>query len=73
MGRHATQTPNRLVPSPRARRWLYGVLAAAAPLGVSYDLVTGQQAGLWLSLGAAVLGVVAIANTPSEKEDRNDG
>lgn len=70
MGRHATTTPNSLIPSPRARRWLYGVLLAAQPIAVSYDLMSGQQAALWVSLGGAVLGLgLAAANTPKGGED----
>lgn len=63
----ATQTPNRWITSPGVRLWLYGVLVALAALGVGYGIVTIEQGGLWLALGAAVLGVgnlLAAKNTP---------
>lgn len=65
----ATLTPNRWIPSPDARRWLYGVLVALAGVGVGYGIITAEQGGLWLSLGAAALGVgplVAGRNVPSD-------
>lgn len=65
----ATLTPNRWIPSPDARRWLYGVLVTLAGVGVGYGIITAEQGGLWLSLGAAVLGVgplVAGRNVPRD-------
>ena len=64
-----TRTPNRWVPSPEARLWLYGILVALAALAVAYGVVTVEQGGLWLSLGAALLGVgnlIAARNVPRE-------
>ena len=63
----ATITPNRWVPSPAVRLWLYGILVALAALGVGYGILTVEQGGLWLALGAAVLGVgnlIAARNVP---------
>lgn len=63
----ATETPNRWVPSPEVRRWLYGILIALAALGVGYGILTAEQSGLWLALASAVLGVgnvVAAGNVP---------
>lgn len=63
----ATQTPNRWVPSPAVRLWLYGILVAGAALAVGYGLLTVEQGGLWLALGAAVLGggnLIAARNVP---------
>lgn len=63
----ATATPNRWIPSPAARQWLYGVLAALAPVGVAYGAITAEQGGLWLAVASAVLGVsnlLAAKNTP---------
>lgn len=63
----ATATPNRWIPSPEARLWLYGVLVALAALGAGYGIITAEQGGLWLALGAAVLGVgnlLAARNVP---------
>ena len=65
----ATQTPNRWVPSPEVRLWMYGILVALAALAVAYGLVTVEQGGLWLALAAAVLGVgnlIAARNVPRD-------
>ncbi|MDF2826859.1 MAG: hypothetical protein K0R01_142 [Mycobacterium sp.] len=65
----ATTTPNAWIPSPAARLWFYGVLVALAALGVGYGIVTIEQGGLWLALGAAVLGAgpaVAARNVPRD-------
>ena len=62
-----TTTPNRWVPSPAVRLWLYGILTALAALGVGYGIVTAEQSGLWLALGSALLGagnLIAAGNTP---------
>lgn len=63
----ATETPNRWIPSPEARIWLYGILAAACALAIAYGLLTIEQGGLWLALFAAVLGggnLVSARNVP---------
>lgn len=63
----ATTTPNRWIADPAVRLWLYGILAAAAPIGVAYGLITVEQGGLWLALASALLGVgnlLAARNTP---------
>lgn len=65
----ATETPNAWIPSPAVRLWFYGVLVALAALAVAYGLVTVEQGGLWLALGAAVLGagpLVAARNVPRD-------
>ena len=63
----ATTTPNKWIPSPELRGWLYSILAALAAVGVGYGVITAEQGGLWLALGAAVLGVgnlIAARNVP---------
>jgi predicted outer membrane lipoprotein len=58
------------IPSAKVRAWLYGVTLAASPLAVAYGVVTESQAGLWVALGGAVLGVtnaLALANTGERK------
>lgn len=63
----ATRTPNRWVPSPEVRKWLYGILVALAALGVGYGILTAEQSGLWLALASAILGlgnVIAAGNVP---------
>lgn len=62
------QTPNRLVPRPELRKWIYRILAAAGPIVVFYGLATAEEVALWLGLGATILGtpgvLLADANTP---------
>ena len=63
----ATVTPNRWIPSPAARQWLYGVLVTLAPVGVTYGLVTAEEGGMWLAVASAVLGLgnlLAVRNVP---------
>ena len=43
------------------RRWIYSVSIAAVALLVAYGLVRAEQAPLWLSLAAAVLGLAGPA------------
>ncbi|HEY9438274.1 MAG TPA: hypothetical protein VIS29_06425 [Streptomyces sp.] len=64
---HATETPNKWVPSPAVRTYIYGILVVLAAIAVAYGFITAEQGGLWLSLGAAVLGLgnlLAARNTP---------
>lgn len=71
MNTHRTPGPTAcgaLVPA-RARRWLYGIAAAAAPLTVAYGYVTDSQAVLWLNLAGAALFTMAIGNTPTRPGD----
>lgn len=63
----ATETPNKWIPDPAARAWLYGILVALASVGIGYGAITAEQGGLWISLGSALLGVgplVAARNVP---------
>ncbi len=63
----ATQTPNKWVPSPSARLWLYGIAVAVAALLIGYGILTVEQGGLWLALFGAILGTgnaVAARNVP---------
>ena len=63
-----TETPNKWIPSPQVRKWLYGIVAAAGALGVIYGLVTPDQTDAWLNLAANILAIggsgLALANTP---------
>lgn len=65
-----TLTPNRFIPSPKVRAWLYSIAAAGAPLLIGYGFLTVEQGGLWLGLAGAVLGVsgnlLAAGNVPSD-------
>lgn len=63
----ATQTPNKWVPSPAVRLWLYGIAVALAALLIGYGILTVEQGGLWLALFGAILGTgnaVAARNVP---------
>lgn len=63
------EPPARFIPSPAVRGYLYGVMVAAAGLAVIYGIVTVEQAGGWLVLFGALLGVsnaLALANTPKK-------
>lgn len=54
------------------RRYAYGIAIAAAPILVGANLLTGDQADLWLNLVAAVLllgsSTLAVANVGKEPE-----
>ena len=59
------------IKDPKVRAYLYGVMVAAAALAIIYGIVNVQQAGGWLVLFGALLGVsngLALTNTP-KKED----
>lgn len=66
----ATATPNRWVPRPELRAWLYRILAAAGPVVVFYGLATSEEVALWIGLGGTILatpaGALASANTPKD-------
>lgn len=65
---YAAATPNRWVPSPAVRTWLYGIIAAVVPLLVVLGILTPDVGGHVLSIAAAVLAtggaVLAAKNTP---------
>jgi hypothetical protein len=62
------QTPNRWIPDPAVRRWLYGVVVAMIPVLVLFGLISPESVQLWLNLAAAILGLgttaLATVNTP---------
>lgn len=56
----------------KTRQWIYGIMICAAPVVVGYGFATVEQAGLWVALGGAILGLtngLAIANTPDGKHE----
>lgn len=62
----ATVTPNRWVPRPEFRAWLYNIAIATVALLVAIGVVTSPELGdLILALVGAVL-AVARANVPRE-------
>ncbi len=65
----AQRTPNRWVPSPEVRLWMYGVAVAVAALLIGYGILTIEQGGLWLAVIGAILGTgnaVAARNVPRD-------
>lgn len=51
------------------RKYAYGVMVAIAPVAVAYGIVTDAEAGLWVSLIGATLGLtngLALVNTPTK-------
>lgn len=63
----------RVVRSPKARLYVYGVLGAAAPLLVAYGIVADTEIALWLSLAGTILATgglgLASANVPTASDD----
>lgn len=64
----ATATPNRWIPSPAVRLWLFRSIAAAGPIVAFYGIMSAEEVALWLGLGATILGTpaasLAAANVP---------
>ena len=50
----------RLMSRP-VRKYLYAVTIALVSVLVAYDVISGESAPLWLTLAAAVLGILAPA------------
>ena len=56
-----------LIPNPKVRAWIYGILVAAGPLAVIYGLVSAEEVALWLGVAAGALGNgLALLNTPTK-------
>ena len=56
-----------MITNERTRAYIYRVLLAVQPIVVAYSVATDEQAALWLSLIAAVLGTgLASANTSTK-------
>ena len=69
MAEHAAETPNRFIPSPKARAYIYSVLVAAGPVVLFYGLLSAEEVAVWLGLGGTILspaGILARANTPTK-------
>lgn len=64
----ATITPNRWVPSPAVRAWLYGIVAAVVPLLVLLGVFSSEIGAHVLNVAAAFLAIGGLAlaarNTP---------
>lgn len=72
MNTHRGPSRGPAVPAP-ARRWLYGIAAAVAPLATIYGLVTEHEAVLWLNLAGALLFTMAVGNTPARPDEQPGG
>ena len=67
MGRYEAVAKERDVLSPRTRAYIYRVATAAGAVAVLYGFLSGEELGVWLSLGGVVLGTtseLAHANVP---------
>jgi len=61
--------PNKYIPSPKVRAYIYRCLVAAGPVVLLYGLLSAEEIAVWLGLGATVLSpgsALAAANTPKE-------
>ncbi len=70
--KHASTTPNRLVPSPAVRQWIYNVFIAALAVAAGYGIISAESGGLWVTFAAAVLElpvVTARANVPKASSE----
>lgn len=69
MADHVAVTPNRWIPRPEVRKYIYRVLVAVGPVALLYGLVTDAELIVWLGLAETILaspvGALALANTPS--------
>lgn len=65
---HGLSIPNRYIPSPAARAWIYGVVAAVLALLVAVGVIAPDVSGHILGIASAVLGIavsgLALSNTP---------
>lgn len=69
MSDHAAETPNRCIPSPKVRAYVYAVAVAAGPLVLFYGLMSAEEIALWLGFGGTALALpsaLALANTPKK-------
>lgn len=73
MSKYRAAGPARVIASPKARLYLYGVAGAAAPLLVAYGIVSEQHVALWIALAGSILGTgahaLAAANVPTGRDE----
>lgn len=64
------RTPNRWIPRPGIRLWLFRTLAALGPIVAFYGLMSHEEIALWLGAGGTILGTpagaLASANVPRD-------
>lgn len=62
------EVPNKFIPSPRFRAWLYGVVAAVLVVLVAVGVLAPDVSNPILAVVGAVLGIgtstLALVNTP---------
>ena len=70
MADHVAVTPNRWIPTPEIRKYIYRVLVAVGPVALLYGLVTDAELIVWLGLAETILatpvGLLAAANVPTQ-------
>lgn len=71
MADHVAVTPNRWIPRPNVRKYIYKVLVATGPLLALYGLVSDAEFIVWLGIAETVLGspvaALALVNTPTKE------
>lgn len=75
-GKYEMEIPNKYVPSVALRKYLYGILVAAAAVALLYGVLNAEEVSAWLFLGAAILGLsngLAYANTPNKNSPVEQG
>jgi hypothetical protein len=56
----------------KVRQYIYGIMLAATPIIVIRGILTIEEAGLWLVLGGAILGLsnaLALGNTKDGRHE----
>lgn len=64
---HRAANRGVVIPSAKVRAYLYTIVVALSPIVVAYGIANQAEAGLWVALGGAILGIsngLALANTP---------
>jgi hypothetical protein len=67
VGRYAKLNTCGEIFSPRNRAYVYGVLVALSPVGIFYGMISGDEAGIWLTVASTILGsssTMALTNVP---------
>jgi hypothetical protein len=63
-------TPNKWIPTPAVRKYIYGVIAALGAVGLLYGIVTQDQLNVWLQVVSNLLLIggpaLALVNTPGK-------
>lgn len=72
MADHVAETPNRWIPSPEIRKYIYRVLVALGPVALLYGLLTDAEIAVWFGVAETILGspigALALVNTPAKAQ-----